>query len=179
MLIEIRIIPSYRLPKKILNLRCDNCEKEFESAYTRGKSELVYHFCCRKCQQLAYRKNGPLYERLHSALRLKFGDDYRTIIGQKMVAASTFEQRKERAARARQTVLKRYGANSALQIAHVRAAALKAASSSESLDKRKKTTKERFGVESVLSLDSVHSLANSPDACLKRHETMKRNGSYV
>ena len=48
----------------------------------------------------------------------------------------------------------------------------------ESVAKRKVTTKKRFGVESMFKLDRVHQLANTPEKCRQRHETMKRNGSY-
>src|SRR3990167_7387115 len=40
------------------------------------------------------------------------------------------------------------------------------------------TVQERFGVKTVLALPEVHALSNTPEACLKRHETMVRNGSY-
>lgn len=179
MLIEIKTVPAYRSLKRILRLRCDHCDNEFESDYTLGKAERIYHFCCRKCQQQSYRKGGILYDRIHDTMKSNIGDDYRKIIGAKILAASTSEQRIERAAIAKQTVAERYGVNSALQIKHVRAAALQKAAAPESVAKRKVTTKERFGVDSVLKLPKVHALCNTPESCLKRHETMKKNGSYA
>lgn len=44
--------------------------------------------------------------------------------------------------------------------------------------KQQATVLARFGVKSVLSLPEVHFLANTPEKCRQRHETMKRNGSY-
>lgn len=48
----------------------------------------------------------------------------------------------------------------------------------EVIARRKAVTKERYGVESMLMLPEVRALANTPEKCRQRHETMKRNGSY-
>lgn len=163
---------------RFLQLRCDHCKVEFEYPYSRGKSELRFHFCTRACSQAARGKEGVLRPIMEETMRRKMGDDWAKKISQKAQAASTPEQKKERAQKAKRTVIERYGANSAVQIPHVRAAADAVRGSPESVAKRKATTRVRFGVESVLSLPEVHALANTPEKCRQRHETMKRNGSY-
>lgn len=44
--------------------------------------------------------------------------------------------------------------------------------------KRIETCKSRYGVESAFQLQNTRERCNSPSACQKRHDTMKKNGSY-
>lgn len=44
--------------------------------------------------------------------------------------------------------------------------------------KQQATVQARFGVKSVLALPEIHALANTPEKCRQRHETMRDNGSY-
>jgi len=62
----------------------------------------------------------------------------------------------------RQTALAHYGVDHPLKSRTVR-------------DKIKRTLFERYGVENALKLCSP----NSPEACKKRHETMKKTGGYT
>lgn len=165
--------------ERSLLLRCDQCEHEFErSNNVQRQLKLRYHFCSRKCSQAARSRTGVLRPIMEETMRRKMGDDWSKQISIKAQAATSAEEKKERAQKAMRTVQERYGVRSAVEIPHVRAAADVVRGSTESTIKRKATTKARFGVESVLSLPEVHALANTPEKCRQRHETMKRNGSY-
>lgn len=180
----ITILISKRKPgsrgviPRILQLCCDHCNIVFEIPYCKGKISRTFHFCKFACSQAARGNGGVLRPIMEETMRRKMGDDWAKQIRRKAHESQTSEQRKVWAQKAKQTVLERYGANSACQIPHVRKSCLEKGQTSEAKAKRKATTLAHFGVESVLSLPQIHHLANTPEACLKRHETMVRNGTY-
>lgn len=182
MLLSVRTgdrLPGARgLPPRFMLLRCDRCQVEFEYPYSKPKAERQFHFCSFKCSQAARSKDGVLRPVMEATMRRKMGDDWQDQIAQKIQASLTPEQRKARGQKAKQTVLERYGANSATQIPHVREKCMEARIQSDVVARQQMTVQERYGVKSVLSLPHVHALANTPEKCQQRHETMKRNGSY-
>lgn len=177
LLVERTVCGLNGRPKRVFTLRCDQCGVEFEKPGNYNVHKR-HHICSRQCLNDAHGVNGILRPIMVQTMQQKMGDDWASQIGRKISAASTPAQFKARAQKAKQTVIERYGANSACQIPHVRQSCLTKGSSPEAIAKRKATNVERFGVESTLSLPEVHALANTPEKCQQRHETMKRNGSY-
>lgn len=96
-------------------------------------------------------------ETVKNAIRLtnreRYGVDY-------------FSQTQEHNERCIKTCLERYGVEHYAQTA-------------EYAKQYKSSCLERYGVEHVFQLPSVKALCNSALACQKRHETMKRNGTYA
>lgn len=161
--------------KYVWSLECDQCHLLFEKPKSTGPDKKKHHFCSRKCLDDAHSRTGVLFSHIASTIEHRHGADFhRRILALGQQVAHTPEVAEKK----RQTMLRRYGVETAVQIPHVRAAADAVRGSPESVAKRKATTKARFGVESVLSLPEVRALANTPEKCRQRHETMKRNGSY-
>jgi hypothetical protein len=161
--------------RRVFSLQCDQCGIKFEKFGSYGANKKPHHFCSRKCLDIAHSRDGILFTQITNSIVSKHGADfYQRILAKGQKKRNSSETR----AKKRQTLLKRYGVEYACQIPHVRAAADVVRGSPESSIKRKATCMERYGVESVLSLTRVHALANTPNACHKRHCTMRDNGSY-
>jgi len=164
--------------KRFLSLQCDNCQLIFERSYGINQHKIKFHFCTRACSQAARSTDGVLRPIMEATMRRKYGDDYQAKISAKIQSSTSPDKRRARTLKARKTIFERYGVNSAVEIPHVIRARESYQITPDVIAKRKATTFKRFGVESVLSLERVHALANTPNACHKRHATMRDNGSY-
>lgn len=115
---------------------------------------------------------------IEETMNRKFGSDWAKQIAAKIRSKMSPEKCKKRAQKAKQTVIERYGVNSAVQLPHVRKRCLNARLQPDVVTKQQATCLERFGVKSLLSLRRVRMLANTPEKCHQRHLTMKKNNSY-
>lgn len=152
--------------------RCDRCGIAFKR---RQKRDQKTDLCSRACLDASHRRGDLLHDKIQSSIHERHGDDFFQRLGKKFGEYSRSEECREKV---RNTCLQKYGVSSPIEINRAWERGVEAASSAESAKKRKKTTRERFGVDSVLALPEVHALSNTPEKCQQRHETMRDNGTY-
>lgn len=119
--------------------KCDSCEQEFHvTDHVKQKALRTYHFCSRKCKNLAQQSGGAL------------------------------------ALKQETTCLKRHGVRHGFLIPDVLKRTLESSHSQLAENKRSLSLKE-FHVNRPTNWTSP---GNTLEACVKRHQTMKRNGTY-
>ena len=155
-------------PQKLL-LKCDWCGLEFQRPYSQGRIRNDSHYCTRKCQGLGTRKKRentniirygessamktqPSKEKLRRTLRERYGVDVPSLI------IGSEEKKQE-------TCVERYGVAYPLQSKIID-------------DKRKQTCLQRYGRSTVLNTKKSRERNTSRECQRKKHETMKRNGTY-
>lgn len=163
----------YRCMRRWDVFACDQCGVMF--AKGRGLKDCtgrVNVFCTRQCFAESIR-NGAVGTKMRLTCLARHG-------------AENPLQSPEINVRVRRTAHERYGsacaATSPTRV-HVTRATKLARYGDESWSNREQsrvTTLKNHGVPHVVGLvDSVKAAANSPEACRRRHETMKRNGTYA
>lgn len=136
--------------RKIANLVCDECAVPFtRMAGTRVNRSR--HFCSVKCQSKSQR-TGILACVKEQTLLAHFG----------VTSPAKCEAIKQRMMK---TNISKRGVAWPTQNSNV-------------IQKQVATNLSRYGVKNVFQLAHVKQKANSVNACMKRHETMKRNGTY-
>lgn len=167
---------------------CDECGVEFERQRCFIRSKLT--FCSQGCRRKS-RSDGAMWEQNRNTRLERYGT----------LDHSTAQSRKIASVKRNATIAVRYGVTNAGQIPNgikkrlttcqqrygwqtpfqssvFLEKAIKRNTSSEIQEKREKTTLERYGVRSMLSLPEVNALGRTPEAEAKRHSTLKRNGFF-
>lgn len=186
MLLEILIVNSTRQRKHACKCICDECGVEFVHPRYAVRHNR-FHFCSRKCSN-ASQKHGVLIEQVRRTNQNRYGCDY------PLCASSRPRMKSE------ETCIIRYGAKTAWTHNMQKFFDAKGiVNSSQLLDhkeKVQKTSQERYGVNHPFQSQAVkakikqtiiHRYGMYPyvnpnvnyfRASQRRHETMKRNGTY-
>jgi len=182
---------------KSILLRCDECHKEYLRDYKHYVLTQKHHLCSKECLHRSSKPGGSRYDYLEKQKRAgveKLGvKNVSQLARTKIKCIKTFQQRygvtnpsqitgnKEKVIN---TSLKRYGVEWPSQSTYARSKqkkTLELRSVEHKLQIRKKieaTTLHNHGSTCILTLPHIREKCNSHDACQKRHETMKKNGSY-
>jgi hypothetical protein len=137
--------------RKIARVTCDGCGIEFTRSACAAENS-PRHFHDTECQAKSQRSGGLLAK----VKERVFLERYGVTVPAK---ADVVKQRMM------QTNLERRGVAWPTQDVTV-------------MVKQAETNLERYGMNNVAQLPHSKQRANSPEACAKRHETMKRNGTY-
>lgn len=183
------------LTVKLALYACDQCGKEFKR-YIKDVSDL--QLCSRECVSLATRTGGVIWQKTSKTCVKRFGvvtpfasHDVREKIQKTLVeryGVLNVLQNESVRQKIANTCKERYGVENVLASKQIREKArhtlrsnygVDAPQQSQEIQERtKRTNLERHAVANTLQLSYARERCNSVEAHMKRHETMKRNGTY-
>lgn len=171
--------------KTLYVLQCDFCQKEFESN-DRGVLIRKRNFCNTpgaRCRFEARKSGNIVANDLKQTCLDRYGVENKSLLTKKekppkITKEERNQQRRDALEIGRQNLREKYNVTCPSQVPSAKEK-LKQPKSEEMIEARKETCIERYGVSCPLQQEDVKQRANSPAAHKKRHETMKRNNSYV
>lgn len=189
-------------PRKTIVYRCDQCGITYKGKYKLAwLTNRTHHFCSKKCLYVANKPGGVAHEFLQEHIREgvkclgvenisqlesvkqkrrltfneRYGVDNASQVPEiRMKISATWLERygttnpfdvPEIAEKIHQTLMKNYGVDNPLRSPQIQ-------------EKTRRTNIERYGVPCALLTKFSRQRINTPESCKKRHETMKRNGTY-
>lgn len=156
-------------------LRCDGCQREYESRKRSRDIKNSTHWCSRKCFGIGMRSGGHIRNLAEKTWLKNWGTT--TPVRHPDVEAKRLATCQERFGTTspmqvddfkklrRQNNIQKYGVENPACLA-------------STIDKMHQTNIERYGAKSPLKHPVVYNRVNWTEAVRKNHETMKRNGSY-
>jgi len=146
-------VPSERI-RRGLRFICDECGIKFihSNNYQRALKR-SRHFCKPSCAAPSRRKGGSIDNQKRLTCKERFGVDYPM-------------QDKNVILKSRNTCLDRYGVDHPTKLESEK-------------EKRRQTCLKLYGVDSILKLPDVRKKTTSCDSQQKKHQTMKKNGTYA
>lgn len=151
--------------KRIIHLKCDFCQIEYQRGFTQNCFEQKFHFCCYLCCNKAKQNDGVLAKQLRESNLEKFGTEH-------VFQSDHFKER------AKQTWLQTLGVDNPLKTKEIHQKGIFKAASNESREKALETFKKHFGDTNPLkrNLENVYGVINSSQIVFVLE---KRKQTYV
>jgi very-short-patch-repair endonuclease len=139
---------------RVLVLECDQCGHVFERSGPNidRHSKKDFHFCSDKCVLLAKCKGGKIRHEIELTCQEKY--EASSPLGSKICQDKSI-----------QTCMEKYGVHYPGAVPAL-------------IQKRKETCVKRYGKTSFLATQTCRNILRSDIVIQKRHETLKRNGTY-
>lgn len=155
-------------------LKCDTCEIEFESIPARALKKNI-HFHSPECAAKSLSsKTGVSRQKRDATCMKKYGvshamktdatKELHRAIARKSYGVDWISKSPVFTKKSRETSLQRYGVDNPAKTEMCK-------------EKTRRTNEERYGVSTPLKLAHIHSLATTPEALARSHETRKKRGS--
>ena len=158
-------------PKRVLHLRCDICNEEFDKNYVKHIELAESHVCSRKCQADAQRRGSFIDTKKRNIMLSRYGVD-------------NPQRVHEIRERTKSTNLSRYG-TTAFNLEKIKSTnrALHGVDwhtqSSNFAMKSKETWIQRYGVDHPMKSDVVKQRYDFKSNTIRAHATKKLNGTYA
>lgn len=183
------------LTKKLALYACDQCGKEFKRY---EKDALDLQLCSRECVSDATKIGGVIWRKTSKTCMDKFGvetpfasSDIRLKLKQTIFekyGVQNVSQNMNVRKKIMHTCMEKYGVENVLASKEIREKARTTLQNNYNVDapqqsneiqeRTKQTNIERYGVLNTLQLSYARERCNSKESHRKRHETMKRKGTY-